>query len=363
MNNLNSKRLIKYLSDFVSINSESGNESDFRNFLIQQLIKLGYDNYRVDNIGNLYIQIDGIGPKLMINTHLDTAKNGQNIRPQIKQINGEKYITSGGKTILGADPKATIAALFEVLSVLQENKFNNRNIELTFTCNEETGIPTASEIKSDAKYCIVPDRGTQLGEIIIEAPDAKVFTVEIQGKTAYATTSYKQGVDSIRASAEFIQTIVLGNISDETVTNLGIINGGEMPSMVCDRVVLRGSCYSFNRTESDNYFQNLNIVLSGIDKKYKTNSILNYDEHFPAFTTPEKSKIVKIVQQSISQVGIDPKIKKYLAVSNANLINQLGIPTVLISYGVENQHTVNERISVRNLEKLTEILMNIFRDS
>ena len=48
-----------------------------------------------------------------------------------------------------------------------------------------------------------------------------------------------------------------------------------------------------------------------------------------------------------------------MAVSNANILNSIGIETVLISYGAENAHTTNERISVKSLVDLTQILLNL----
>ena len=362
MNNvkINKNRLLKNFFNFVEIDSESGNEETFREYLQTYAREMGYSNTRVDNYGNLYIRIEGKGEKIMVNTHLDTVKNGVGITPQIRMINGEEYVTSAGDTILGADPKASIAAIFEVLNILKERGFKNRNIELTFTCNEESGIPTADKLKSDAKFCIVPDRGTPLGEIILEGPDAKVFSVEVKGKTAYATTSYDDGIDALKSAIETISQIKTGNFSNNTIVNIGKINGGEMPSMVCENVEFWGSCYTFEIDESDKFFEQLEEAMRETDRKYGTKSELTIHEYFPGFRLDKNSAVYEIADKAIREAGLKPKIKKYMAVSNANLINSIGIPTVLISYGAIDQHTTAERISVDDLVKLTEILLNVF---
>src|SRR5690606_32273918 len=123
-----------------------------------------------DKYNNIYIFVDGNGRPMMLNTHMDTVSPGKGVKPKIK----DNYIVSSGDTILGADSKAGVAAMIEIIRVINENNLKHRPFEINLTCNEESGIPTASYIKSKIKECIVPDRGTPLGEIIIEAPFAQV---------------------------------------------------------------------------------------------------------------------------------------------------------------------------------------------
>ncbi len=350
---INTDRLVQTFMNMVQVDSESGNEKKFAEYMMQLARKLGAKTWS-DKYGNVFIEISGEGEPIMFNTHMDTVSPGVGIKPSVK--NG--YVVSDGTTILGADSKAGIAALIEVITILKEQSIPHRHLLITLTCNEESGIPTAQHIKSKIKTCIVPDRGTPVGEIITEAPYAQVYEVVITGKSAYATTNFKKGRHAILAAVDMIKKLPIGDIDAKTTSNVGIIEGGIMTSMVPDRCRFKGSCYSFSKKSFDAYFVKLRKVIQEVDKKYKTSSKLSMLEYFGGFSIEKKDPLVKTVDLAMRKTGIKPVYKVYKAVTNANLLNQVSIKSVLISTGVENQHTVEERISVKALQQISEILLN-----
>lgn len=355
---INTQRLIKSFVDMVSVSSESGNESAFARYMLELGKKLGLQGQK-DKYENVYLFFKGQADSIMFNTHMDTVSPGQNIKAKISG----KYITSDRKTVLGADSKAGIAAMFEVINLLKENNINHKSLLITLTRNEESGIPTADKILSDIKLCVVPDRGTPVGEIITEAPYAQIFEVTVKGKTAYAPTNHKDGKNAILAAINILDNLPWGDIDSKTTTNVGIINGGTMTSMVPDICVFKGSCYSFSKKSLDNFITKLSDSVLKADARYGTISQLKMLEYFGGYKINKKNALVKLVERSIRKSKTTPVYKIYKAVTNANLLNQVGIKTVLISTGVENQHTVNEKIKISELEKITSILLNILIDN
>jgi tripeptide aminopeptidase len=358
MNNLvNKNRLIKTFFDMVQIDSESGSEAEFANYMIS-LGREFSEKVKKDKHNNVYITIKGTGKPLMLNTHMDTVSPGTGIKPRVT----DGYVESSENTILGADSKAGIAAMIEVVRILKENNIENRPFLVTLTCNEESGIPTAEFIKSEIKECIVPDRGTPLGEIITKAPYAQVFEVIVKGKSVYATTDFNKGRHAILAASEMINKLPIGNFDNESTSNIGIISGGTVTSIVPDLCKFKGNCYSFDKKSLKIFFDKLEKVVKLVDKKYKTESGIIMHEYFEGFEIPKSDPLVQKAINAISLAGIKPKFKTYKAVSNANILNSIGIKSVLISTGVENQHTVKERISVDDLVKLTEIIFNLAKN-
>lgn len=358
MHTVQTKRLIQTFVNMVRIDSESGNEAQFADFMIKTGSVLGA-NTRKDDFGNVYIEVSGTGEPIMLNTHMDTVSPGVGIEPRIK---GD-YVTSDGNTILGADSKAGIAAMVETLMILKQSRSTHRPIVITLTCNEESGIPTAQHVVSDVKTCIVPDRGTPVGEIITEAPYAQVYEVTVRGKAAYAPTNYDQGRHAIMAAVDMIQSIPAGNIDEHTTTNVGIIHGGLMTSMVPDVCTFKGNCYGFDKRAFDSFINKLDGILSRSDKKYGTQSTLTMLEYFGGYNISRQDSLVRSIEKAMKDAAIRPVHKVYKAVTNANLLNDAGIKSVLISTGVENQHTVDERISIRSLEDITRILLNLVTQS
>lgn len=344
--------------DMVSVSSESGNEGEFAEYMLNKGKKLGLDA-RKDKYGNVYLLFEGNSDSIMFNTHMDTVSPGKNVKPRVSG----KYITSDGQTVLGADSKAGIAAMFEAIRLLKENNIDHKSLLITLTCNEESGIPTADKILSDIKLCVVPDRGTPVGEIITESPYAQIFEVTVKGKTAYAPTNHKDGKNAILAANYIFNLLPWGDIDKYATTNIGIINGGTMTSMVPDTCVFKGSCYSFNKKSSDKFLQNLTKATTKADAKFRTKTYLKILEYFGGYKIDKKDPLVKLVDRSMRKSKIIPVYKVYKAVTNANLLNQVGIKSVLVSTGVENQHTVNEKIKISELEKITSILLNILIDN
>lgn len=349
---INQNRLITTFMDMVKIDSESGSESDFAQYLLSQGNQLADRSWQ-DAHGNVYLQLNGKAEPLMFNTHMDTVTPGKNIYPQIK----DNYITSDGTTILGADSKAGIAAMIEVIHILKS--VPRPTLIFTFTRNEETGIPTAPHIQPLAKNCVVPDRGTPLGEIIIHAPYAQVFQTTVHGKSAYATTNYDDGCHAIMAATQIISQLPVGNFKPDSTSNIGIINGGTMTTNIPELCTFKGNCYSFDQQSVMYFFNQLTQLSNQIDQQYHTQTHTEMLEYFPGFQIPETHPLVHKVTHAMQQSDFHPTIKKYKAVSNANHLNALGMNTVLISTGVENQHTTQERISITSLCKLAEIIHRI----
>lgn len=337
----------------VTIASESGEEKEFALYMQEQFRKLRIKCW-IDKYTNLYAEVSGNGKPLLMNTHMDTVPPGKNIRPVINN----NYIYSDGTTVLGADSKAGIAAFLELAIHIKEKNIPHRPFVVCLSGKEEVGIPTANYIRSDIQECIEPDRGTPLGEIITEAPFAQVYEIIIKGKTAYATTSYKKGKHTIMAAAELLHTLELGDIDEDTTANIGMIHGGRVTSMVPELCVLKGNCYSFSKSSFDNFFSTLQRTIKKTDKAFGTQTSITMHEYFPGFSLSQNDPLAKLVYGAIKDANLRPKYKVYKAVTNANILNSLGIKTVLISTGVENQHTVKERISINSLTKLTEILKN-----
>lgn len=352
--NINTDRLIQTFISMVSINSESGNEEEFGAYMRSLGASLGFTTKK-DKYGNIYLYSKGRGEGIMLSTHLDTVSPGKGIKPKLFG----KYITSGGDTILGADSKAGIAAMIETVRLLKEKNITHRPFVITLTRNEESGIPTADKIISDIRLCIVPDRGTPVGEIITEAPYAQVYEVKIKGKAVYAPTNYSEGKHAIMAANFMIISLPWGDIDKYTTTNIGIIKGGLMTSMVPEDCSFKGNCYSFNKNSFDSFLKQLVMVVKKADMKFGTKSKVNMLEYFGGYKINRSDHLVKLVENAMKKSNIVPVYKVYKAVTNANHLNQIGIKSVLISTGVENQHTINERISVESLKKMTKILTNL----
>lgn len=168
-------------------------------------------------------------------SHMDTVVPGKGIKPSIK----DGYIVSDGTTILGADDKAGLAAMFEAIRVLKENQIPHGKIEFIITAGEESGLMGAKALDRSmitAKYGYALDSDGKVGNIIVAAPTQAKVKATIIGKTAHAGVAPEKGVSAITMAAKAISRMPLGRIDEETTANIGRFEGGTQTNIVCDHV-------------------------------------------------------------------------------------------------------------------------------
>ena len=111
-------RMINQFMEMVQIDSESGNEAEFINYLKPEFEKLGA-TVTIDSYGNLFAKLPEKGcsgkEAILMSCHADTVQPGKGIEPVLK----DGVIRSKGDTILGADDKAGIAELLEALRIAE----------------------------------------------------------------------------------------------------------------------------------------------------------------------------------------------------------------------------------------------------
>ncbi len=112
---MDTDRMVAQFMDMVRIDSESGNEARFLEWLVPALDEVGA-TAGFDTYGNLIATLPALNsgaPPVLLSCHGDTVRPGVGITPVLQ----DGVIRSGGDTILGADDKAGIAEMLEALRV------------------------------------------------------------------------------------------------------------------------------------------------------------------------------------------------------------------------------------------------------
>ncbi|MFH5186324.1 M20/M25/M40 family metallo-hydrolase [Paenibacillus sp. TAB 01] len=147
------------LFELLSITAPSGMERPVADFLIKrlqgQVDYLGRDSY-----GNVLAEKaygTGVGPTILLCAHMDTVW----VDPD-REIVQERAVWSSSSGPLGADDRAGIAIILDVLRTLNQNSSFQGCLKLAFTCEEEIGRVGSEQIDplwlEDVQLCIVVDR-------------------------------------------------------------------------------------------------------------------------------------------------------------------------------------------------------------
>ena len=254
---INRQRLVDTFLDLVRIDNPSGHEQEVARYCSARLAALGF-SLESDSAGNLFAKRQdakrqdakrpGRGQPLMVNAHMDSVQPCMGIKPV---VDGDT-IHSDGTTILGADDRASVAAILEALQVLVEEKLAAPPLEVVLTVCEEMGLKGVREMDFShitAKEGVTLDHEGPAGGIVIAAPYQDRLLVTIHGKMAHAGVAPEQGISAIRVAAEAIAAMPLGRIDPETTSNIGIIHGGSARNVVPGRVDVEGEARSRNEAK------------------------------------------------------------------------------------------------------------------
>jgi len=348
---MDTARLTKTFIELVKIGSPSGKEENVRDYVIQLLNKYVI-KCEIDRTGNIYAVAEGEGEPVLLCTHLDTVEHAEDIKPQIY---GE-WITSNGKTILGADNKAAVAAVLETL--ISTSPKSRRKIELIFTVREETdgGINFVDTSKIESKVGLVADSELPLGAMVLSSPWNHDIEVAVSGKASHADSPEK-GINALEATANALSKIKLGRFDKETIFNLGVIKGGEAANTVPGKITLSGTLRSFDEKSLNDGLDFIRKTFENEAKSIGAKAVVKNNIYCDGYSLVKSDPEVKRLAKMMQGMGFNVTYHSSFGGTDANFLFNHGIKVINVGDGVENVHTVSERISIKNLEDLTNFFI------
>lgn len=364
-------RLIEEFFELVKIDSETKQEQLIAPILMEKLEQLGLSVIQDDSAqktghgaGNIIATLKGTNAhadSIYFTVHMDTVFPGKGIQPILKE---DGYIYSDGTTILGADDKAGIAALFEAIRRLGEQNIDHGDIQVVITAGEESGLVGAKELDPSlitAKYGYAIDSDGTVGGIVTAAPFQSKLWTTIKGKTAHAGVAPEKGISAITLASKAISAMKLGRIDAETTANIGRFEGGKATNIVCDEVHILSEARSIDQDKLDAQVAHMVQVFKDIAQEHGGAAETETELMYPGFRFEEDHQVVQIAKLAVERIGRTADIKTSGGGSDANVIAGFGVPTVILSVGYEEIHTTNERMPVKELEKLADLLVEIIK--
>lgn len=295
-----SERMITQFMEMVQINSESGEEAEFINYLLKEFQTLGAEATK-DSYGNLVAKLPAKGcsgkDPILLSCHADTVKPGKNIQPVL--LDG--VIRSQGETILGADDKAGIAEMLEALRIAPIRP----PVEIAISRQEEVGLLGVKNLDYSllsAKKGFLLDNDT-LDTIVIGGPSYFAIDVEIKGKAAHAGMEPEKGINAIQAASKAIAALKLGRIDFNTTANVGVINGGMIRNGVPEHVSFLAECRSLVHEKGAALAEEMQTIIRKEVEAYGAAVTIKVNNLCRAVDIPENSWTVEISKKSHSHRG------------------------------------------------------------
>ncbi len=366
---INRERFLADFLELVRIPSPSGREREVAQAVKAKILAMGLTVLEDEagkgfggEQGNLIVKVPGNlegVPPILLNAHLDTVPPCENVNPIVE---GDK-VRSDGRTILGADNKAGVCVLLELLRVLNEDDIQHGPLEIVFTVAEETGLHGAKHLDYSlisAEIGFVLDSGPPVNKVIVQAPSQKNLRAIVRGKSAHAGVSPEKGINAIQLAARAIASMRLGRIDQETTANIGVIRGGLATNIVPEEVEILGEARSHDPKKLEEQIAHMVSLIEKEAQKGGGKAEIEVTDVYRSFRITEDDLPSKVLKAALAKMGLKPQWEATGGGSDANIFNEHGIKCVLICCGEESPHSPeNERLDIPSALQSVELLVNI----
>lgn len=364
---MNTQRLVDTFLKYVQIDSESGNELAMAQAVMADLAELGCEVYMDScgenfgsNAGNVYATLKGDEEKepILFSAHMDTVKPGIGVKPVIK----DDVIYSDGTTVLGGDDKSGIAAVIEALRTIKEENLSHPTIEMVFSVCEEVGLLGSKHLdysRITAKKAAVLDSSGDAGRIITSAPGQVKIDGYFVGKSAHAGIAPESGISAIQIAAEAVSNMKLLRIDKETTANIGTFSCEGATNIVAEKVHFVAEARSLNREKLAAQTLHMTQCIDSACKKFGGKFEGKVMELYQPYSKADDDSFVQQVVAACEAVGLNAEIASTGGGSDANNMNQNGISAVVLGTGMSAVHTVNEYITIKNLEDTAKLCLQL----
>lgn len=382
-------------------NSESqpsaAKELDLLKLLCKELNDMGVeatlDEYGYV-MGTLPSNIDKKVPAVGFIAHVDTSPDasGANVKPQIIENydgsdialkgvpglylkpsefpellahKGETIITTDGTTLLGADDKAGVAEIMNAVQYMVEHpEFKHGDIKIGFTPDEEIG---RGVVKFDVKrfgadYAYTMDGG-EIGELEFENFNAASAKIHIQGRNVHPGYAKDKMKNAILIGMEFNDLLPIGQRPELTegydgffhiISFKGSVEEADFGYIIRDH----------DRKKFEEKKELIEQCVKFINVKYGegTATLEVKDQYYNMREQVEPYYfIVETAVKAMEMAGVKPKIQPIRGGTDGANLSFKGLPCPNIFAGGMNFHGKMEFAPLENIEKASEVVLNIIK--
>ena len=386
-NETNKNKLLERFVRYVKIWTESDEESaemgvfpstarqfDLAKVLESELKELGLQDVQVTKNCYVYGFLPGNSENekadpILLLAHMDTTQevSGKDVKPQIKKVDTEKeadiIITSDGTTLLGGDDKAGVAAIMSTAAFFVENpQIKHRPLEIIFSPDEETGhgmdkVPLEL-IKSKCAYTV---DGGSIGEMETECFNAWGANITFTGKATH--TGYaKQGgmINATVMASAFVAALPRHKAPETTEKYEGFIAPMQISGTIesAEVSLLLRSFYADEIEEEKQIIQNIaRAVESSFGGKVEVNFKQQYlNMHDKMEQNPQ---VVQQLEKAYEAAGVNIIRNPIRGGTDGSRLTEMGIPTPNIFTGAHEIHSRNEWVSLNQMSKAADVLINL----
>lgn len=398
------ERLIKY-AKIHTASDDNGTETpstkrqfDLANALAEEMKQTGITDVYVDENCYVYGKIpaskgyEKVTPVGFL-AHLDTVPDfcGENVKPAVienydggdialgnsgrvlspasfpalKKHTGKTLIVTDGKTVLGADDKAGIAEIMTAVENIISNNVTHGQISIAFCPDEEIGHGAAlldlERFGAELGYTV---DGGDINEIEYENFNAAGAELEFRGFNVHPGSAKNTMINAALVAMEFNSMLPAADIPSKTEGYEGFFHLTDMSGSV------EGAKSSYIiRDHNAEIFEArkacMKHIVKALNEKYGEGTVtLKITEQYRNMLEVVKPRF-EVVEKAFAaarKTGIEPKAAPIRGGTDGAQLSFRGLPCPNLPTGSGGHHGPYEYAVCEDMDKCTELIINIVRE-
>lgn len=309
--------------------------------------------------------IEYVGGDILLNAEKNIYMKTSDY-PCLEKYKGEHLIVTDGTTLLGADDKAGIAEIFTMVERLIESGEEHGTIKIGITPDEEVGrgADHFDVEKFAADYAYTVDGGA-LGELEYENFNASGATVVIHGVSIHPGSAKNKMKNAVTMAMEFNALLPALEVPERTEGYEGFHNLYKMTAeteLTTMNYILRDHDKAKIEQKKEQFLKAAEEINrrygAGTAEVHLRDSYSNMKE-----IIENHMYIVERAKKAMNDVGIGPIIVPIRGGTDGARLSFRGLPCPNLCTGGENFHSRFEFVSVEAMEKITDLLLQIVKNS
>ena len=372
-------------------------QKDLGRLLVQELLAAGLADAQLDEFGYVYATLPATTaktvPVICFCAHMDTAPDctGKDVNPIVHQNydggdivlpddpaqiilvrehpylagrKGDDIITAGGTTLLGADDKAGVAVIMDMVHFFaQHPELEHGKIRILFTPDEEIGrgVDKVDLAGLGADFAYTLDAGER-GTLEDETFSADAMTVIFHGISAHPGYGKDKLVNAIKVAAHFVDLLPKDEWSPETtdgrygfvhpVRISGVTEKATVEFIIRDFFTFKLNAYEESLRsrveEALAAFPGATAEIAVTEQYRNMKEVL--DQH------PE---ITQYAAEAIARAGLEVHGSSARGGTDGSRLSFMGLPCPNLFTGEMAFHGKHEYVSIQDMQKSVETIVHL----
>ena len=279
---------------------------------------------------------------------------------------GDDIVTASGLTLLGADDKAGVAEIVTAADyLLRHPEIPHGPIRIAFTPDEEIGrgADHFDVARFDAVCAYTLDGGSR-GELEYESFSADAMTLTFGGFNTHPGYAKGRMINAIRIAARFLDRLPTERMAPETTAGYeGFVHPYQLDASV-DRTRVKVLIRDFVTAALADKEQVVERIARETVANYPGATLdITIDESYRNMreVLDRHPLVVERAREAIRRAALTPIEKPIRGGTDGSRLSFMGLPTPNLFAGEHNFHSRLEWVSVQDMEKAVEVIVNLSR--